>query len=164
MVEDNRGRFVKTFHFEVFRQFGLDTNFMEEYYSISCRRVLRGLHFQVPPFDHCKLVYCVEGEVLEGIVDLRRGSPTFGKHFMVQLKASRANMLFMPSGIAHGFYVTSSRAIMMYKVTTVYSAEHDTGILWNSVNIPWPDVMPILSDRDQRFQPFSEFPNPFVFR
>ena len=164
VIADNRGRFVKTFHFEVFRQFGLSTNFMEEFYSISRQRVLRGLHFQIPPFDLCKLVYCVEGEVLDAIVDLRKGSPTFGQYALFKLKASQANMLFIPLGLAHGFYVTSPRAIVMYKVTTIYSAEHDTGILWNSVNIPWPDVAPILSNRDQQFQPFSEFHSPFVFR
>jgi len=164
VMADLRGRFVKTFHCKVFQQFGLSTDFMEEYYSVSCRHVLRGLHFQIPPFDQCKLVYCVEGEVLDAIVDLRKGSPTFGQHALFQLKASQANMLFMASGIAHGFYVTSSQAIMMYKVTTVYSANHDLGILWNSANIPWPDVAPVLSSRDQQFPSFTEFHSPFVFQ
>jgi len=163
VMEDLRGRFVKTFHFETFQQLGLSTNFTEEFYSVSNRRVLRGLHFQTPPFDQCKLVYCVEGEVLDAVVDLRKGLPTFGQHALFQLKASQANMLFIPTGLAHGFYVTSPRAIMMYKVTAAYSAEHDAGILWNSVNIPWPDVAPILSNRDQQFQPFSKFHSPFVF-
>ena len=164
VIKDARGRFVKTFHIEVFRQFGLNTNFMEEFYSISHQRVLRGLHFQVPPFDQCKFVYCLEGEVLDAIVDLRVGSPTFGQHAMFTLTASQANMLFIPLGVAHSFYVTSPQAIMMYKVTTVYSEAHDAGILWNSANIPWPDISPILSRRDQQFQPFSEFHSPFTFR
>ena len=161
---DRRGRLVKIFDIEKFHKLGLCTSFSEEYYSVSCRRVLRGLHFQTPPFDCGKLVCCIEGEILDAIVDLRKGSPSFGQHALIQLEASQGNMLFVASGIAHGFYVTSLQATVLCKGTAVYSANHDKGILWNSVNIPWPDTAPILSDRDLQAPPFSEFQSPFVFR
>lgn len=164
VIHDSRGHFVKTFQRDVFQQFGISIDFAEEFYTVSTQRILRGLHFQTPPFELSKLVYCVEGEILDAIVDLRLGSPTFGQHALFRLTSRQANMLFIRPGIAHGYYVTSPRAIVMYKVTANYSPEHDTGILWNSVPISWPDKTPVLSKRDQGFLPFSAFDTPFVFK
>ena len=163
LIKDERGYFVKTFHEEVFRQNGLVTHFAEEYYSYSTKNVLRGLHFQVPPMAHTKIVYCLSGKVLDVIVDLRRGSPTYGKHVTIDLDAEKANMVYIPQGLAHGFYVTGSHAILQYKVTTVYSPENDSGILWSSVGIDWPDSHPIVSKRDQSFLPFEAFDSPFRY-
>lgn len=163
ILRDLRGVFVKTFHDEVFKEQGLTTDWREEYYSISRRGVLRGLHFQIPPHDHEKLVYCTAGTVFDAVVDLRNGSPSFGRHHVMELSAERGNMLYIPRGLAHGFYVTSDSATMMYKVSTVYAPEFDTGILWNSSEIPWPEEKPELSARDAEFPALENFSSPFIF-
>lgn len=160
---DSRGSFVKTFHEDIFQQHGLNTHFAEEYYSHSGQNVLRGLHFQLPPQDHVKLVYCTAGEVLDAVVDLRVGSPTYGQFATFSLSAENAIALYIPKGLAHGFYAVSQQATMLYRVSTVYSPEHDAGICWNSVGIPWPSVDPMLSKRDQTFPAFSNFASPFVY-
>ena len=163
IFKDRRGSFVKTFHQEIFSDHQLETNFAEEYYSLSNRNVLRGLHFQLPPHEHTKIVYCVRGEVMDVVVDLRVGSPTYKKFEIFDLNAEKANLIYIPPGLAHGFYVTSETAIIMYKVSTVYAPEHDTGILWNSVGIPWSDDNPIVSQRDSEFKTISEFESPFIY-
>ncbi|KAF0196333.1 MAG: dTDP-4-dehydrorhamnose 3 5-epimerase [Bacillota bacterium] len=160
---DKRGVFVKTFYEDFFAKNGLKTSFAEEYYSCSWRGVLRGLHFQAPPHDHTKLVFCVLGEVLDAVVDLRVGSPTYGKFETFRLSAQKANMIYVPQGLAHGFYVLSESAILMYKVTTIHSPEHDTGILWSSAGIPWPCLNPIMSARDSMFPPLASFVSPFKY-
>jgi len=164
VLKDERGLFVKTFHQNFFAENGLETHFAEEYYSYSRNDVLRGLHFQLPPYDHTKLVYCVSGEVMDAVVDLRMGSPTYGKFKVVTMRSEKANMIYIPPGLAHGFYVKSSNAILMYKVTTVYSPNHDAGILWNSAEIPWPINTPIISKRDSEFVTFANFKSPFYFQ
>lgn len=163
ILRDERGSFVKTFHKDIFEKNELKTNFAEEYYTLSHKGVLRGLHFQTPPQDHFKLVYCVHGEVLDAVVDLRKGSPTYALHETFQLSARKANMIYIPPGLAHGFYVVSETAIVAYKVTTVYSPEHDTGLLWNSANIKWSDDNPILSERDRKFIRLEDYKSPFVY-
>lgn len=160
---DGRGSFVKTFHLGAYEEMNLNTTWAEEYYSVSRRRVLRGLHFQIPPYDHIKIVYCVVGNVFDVILDMRLGSPTFGKHQMFDVNAKKANMLYIPSGIAHGFVTLSESATMIYKVTTVYAPEHDTGILWSSAGIEWPEFDPIVSRRDAALPSLSDFESPFVF-
>lgn len=159
---DERGSFVKTFHFDTFIKHGLNTEWKEEYYSVSKQGVLRGLHFQLPPHDHEKLVYCTAGCVFDVAVDLRVGSPSYGEHFQLELNAEKANMLYIPRGFAHGFCVKSESATMMYKVSSVYAPEHDGGILWSSVGIKWPEDKPVLSLRDSQFQDFSTFKSPFA--
>lgn len=161
---DERGIFVKTFHQEVFAAHGLVSEFAEEYYSVSRRGVLRGLHFQVPPRDHTKVVYCVAGEVFDAVVDLRIGSPAYGRFETFKLSAERANMIYIPPGLAHGFYVLSQTATIIYNVSTVYSPEHDTGIRWDTVGIPWPDSSPVISGKDGGLSSFSDFVSPFVYQ
>ena len=163
-TEDERGCFVKTFHRNDFESLGLETEWREEYYSVSRKGVLRGLHFQLPPHDHVKLVYCTSGEVLDAVVDLRVGSPMYGRHVLFQLNAPQANMIYIPRGCAHGFYTVSDTATMMYKVSTVYAPEADGGVLWNSLGIPWPDRNPVISKRDTEFAPFAEFKSLFQFQ
>lgn len=162
IFEDARGRFVKTFHEQEFASRGLETKFEEEYYSISHKSVIRGLHFQLPPMDHVKMVYCVEGEVLDAVVDLRIDSPTYGEFELFELSAAKANSIYIPKGLAHGFCVKSELAVLMYKVSTIYSPESDAGIHWNSVGIPWCTDTPILSDRDLSLPIFNEFISPFL--
>ena len=164
IFEDERGSFVKTFYEDVFQSHNLETHFPEEYYSVSVKNVLRGLHFQLPPQEHTKMVYCVEGEVLDVVVDLRLNSPTHGQFTTFDVSAKKANIIYIPPGLAHGFYVKSDRAIMMYKVSTVYSPNEDTGILWNSLPIPWGSDNPIISQRDQSFISFDDFKSPFLYQ
>ena len=160
---DSRGRFVKVFHDEFFGQRGLKTSFPEQYYSRSHRGVLRGLHFQAPPFAHAKLVYCVEGTVLDAVVDLRVGSPSYGQHFTIELSAERCNQLFVPEGLAHGIYALTELATIVNSTSRVYAPEADGGIAWDSCGIGWPDAAPILSERDRVLPPLSSFVSPFRF-
>ncbi|WP_081825585.1 dTDP-4-dehydrorhamnose 3,5-epimerase family protein [Bacillus sp. UNC41MFS5] len=160
---DNRGSFIKTFHQQEFAQNGLETNFVESYYSISNQRVLRGLHFQVPPWDNIKLIYCLQGKVMDVVVDLRTGSPTYGKYEIFQLDSEKPGIIYIPSGVAHGFYVETGPAIMVYMSTRVHSPQHDAGIHWKSLTIPWSDPNPIISKRDQQLPLFDHFSSPFRF-
>lgn len=161
VLEDNRGRFVKVFHEDIFIKHGLETTFREEYYSYSHKNVLRGLHFQTPPHDHVKIVYCAFGEVFDAVLDLRLESPTFGMTATYSLSAARGNFLYIPKGLAHGFCCKSELSIMVYKVSTTYVPHSDSGVLWSSVGIAWPCSTPIISDRDKSFLPFDQFNSPF---
>lgn len=163
VIKDERGTFIKTFHQDIFSKHGLTTDFAEEYYSYSKKGVLRGFHFQLPPHDHVKIVYCVSGTIMDAIIDLRKGSPAYGQHAVFELSGEKANALYLEKGIAHAFYVVSDFAIVMYKVTTVYAPAHDAGILWDSAGVPWPDDMPVLSGRDKSFPPLSQFESPFIY-
>jgi dTDP-4-dehydrorhamnose 3,5-epimerase len=163
VFKDHRGLFVKTFHTELFAARGLNTAYTEEFYSLSYQGVLRGLHFQLPPKDLIKLVYAASGAAFDVLVDLRVGSPAYGRHVVCELSAEKANMVYVPSGVAHGFYARSAQVLMMYKVSAVYSTEHDTGILWNSLDIPWPDQKPVISERDAVFARFENFVSPFRY-
>lgn len=163
VLRDERGAFVKTFHHKVFSGHGLTTDWREEYYSTSHHGVLRGLHFQLPPHDHDKMVYCLTGRVLDAVVDLRKGSPTYGRYALLELDAENANMLYIPRGLAHGFYVLSDSATMLYKVSSVHAPEHEAGILWSSVGIPWATGSPCLSQRDTLLPTFERFSSPFQY-
>lgn len=158
--KDRRGAFVKIFHAPEFRKLGLGTEFNESYYSVSKKGVLRGLHFQAPPHAHAKLVCCPEGEVLDAVLDLRRGSKTFGRHITLKLSASKGNLLYIPEGCAHGFYAQKS-SLMLYFTSTVHAPAHDKGLRWDSAGIKWPCKRPILSPRDAAFPAFADFSSPF---
>lgn len=162
-ISDNRGCFVKTFHTAQFESLGLRTDWAEQYYSVSRPGVVRGLHFQLPPHEHAKLVYCIVGRVHDVAVDLRKGSPTFGEHISLELSAERANMLYLPAGLAHGFSTFDEPATMVYNVTSVYQSESDAGIHWDSAGIGWPHKHPNISERDQGFEKLSTFETPFAF-
>ena len=161
VFEDERGRLVKTFHEDTFIGLGLDTDFKEEYYSVSKKGVLRGLHFQLPPNDHVKCVTCISGRIFDVVVDLRKESPTYKKHFSIELDSEKGNMLYIPKGLAHGFYVMSEKAIFLNRTTIVYKPESDTGIRWNSCGVKWPNPDPVLSDKDNQMIEFDNFNSPF---
>jgi dTDP-4-dehydrorhamnose 3,5-epimerase len=163
ILRDERGSFVKVFHEDIFHQHGLAVEYAEEYYSVSHGNVLRGLHFQTPPKEHAKLVYCVQGAVLDAALDLRRGSPSYGRHLTLELSAANGHMLYLPVGLAHGFYTLSEQATMVYKVGSTYSPQHDAGVLWNSAGIAWPTDQPLLSPRDRQFAALADFDSPFHF-
>lgn len=162
--KDVRGNFVKTFQKEVFASHGLVTEFAEEYYSVSHKGVLRGMHFQTPPHEHFKLVYCLAGKVMDAIIDLRVGSPSYRQSATFELSAELGNMLYIAPGMAHGFCALTDEAIMQYKVTTVYAPEHDGGIRWDSAGVIWPSSAPIISDRDRGFPALDDFDSPFYFK
>lgn len=163
VFDDERGRFVKVFHTQAFAAKCLETNFTEEYYSVSNKNVVRGMHFQLPPKDHVKVVYCVQGAVLDVVTDLRVGSPTYGRSSVIELNSAKANSIYIPKGMAHGFCSLCDHSIMVYKVSSVYSPAQDVGILWNSVGVTWPTTQVILSARDQTFTPFDKFVSPFRY-
>ncbi len=159
--KDARGRFLKVLHAPEFKKLGLETRFTEEYYSVSRKGVLRGLHFQEPPAALTKLVFCAEGEVFDAVLDLRRKSKTYGKAFTARLSAEKGNMLYVPKGCAHGFYTLSKKAVMFYKTSAVYSPEHDKGVRWDSAGIRWPAGKKLLSPRDKGFAALASFVTPF---
>lgn len=161
--EDNRGLFIKTFISDKFKEIGVDFSLVEEFYTISKKNVLRGLHFQIPPFEHYKIVYCPHGCIWDVVVDLRKDSPTFKKNFSVTLNAQDCNVLIIPPGLAHGFVSLADESLIVYKVSSPYSAEHDKGILWNSCGINWPVSKPIISNRDMDFLSLEKFETPFLF-
>jgi dTDP-4-dehydrorhamnose 3,5-epimerase len=121
------------------------------------------MHFQAPPSDHVKLVYCVHGEVMDVVLDLRKGSPTYGQAESIRLSAERGNYLYIPKGIAHGFCATSDVATLVYKVSTVHDPLNDTGVLWNSFGFSWPTPEPVISARDYSFKTLSAFDSPFFY-
>jgi dTDP-4-dehydrorhamnose 3,5-epimerase len=155
--KDARGAFVKHFQETLFRKLGLETGFKEEFYSHSRKGVLRGLHFQTAPFAQEKAVYCLQGKVMDVIVDLRPESSTYGRHAVVELDAELANGVYIPRGMAHGFLTLSEQATLLYKVSEEYAPAHDTGILWSSCGISWPLADPILSDRDRAFPTLADY-------
>jgi dTDP-4-dehydrorhamnose 3,5-epimerase len=160
-AQDERGTFVKTFHAKKFSALGLPIDWREEYYSSSRKGVIRGMHFQTPPHEHEKLVYCMQGQVLDVVMDMRKASPTYGKHFSVKLDAARGHGLMIPKGMAHGFLALTEDVLMAYKVTTVYAPENDAGIRWDSFGFDWGVDQPIVSSRDCAHPKFSEFNSPF---
>ncbi len=159
-LEDHRGAFIKTFHADAFSKLGLPVDWKEEFYSTSRKDVLRGMHFQLPPHDHDKLVYCIRGRVLDVLLDLRRGGD-FGKTASVELSAGNRRLLFIPKGIAHGFLALEDDCVMVYKTTTVHAPTHDAGVHWRSFGFDWPIRDPIISVRDEGFPQFNEFASPF---
>ena len=159
--EDNRGYFIKTYDYQTFSEIGITEHFVEEFFTISKKGVFRGMHFQLPPHDHSKIVYCTSGEVIDFIVDLRKDSITYGKTIELKLSADKYNMVYIPKGFAHGFYAISNVATMVYKVSSLHSPEHDTGILWSSLSIPLPKENLIISNRDKSFISISDFVTPF---
>jgi len=163
LFKDDRGVFVKTFHAEEFRSLGLCADWKEQYYSTSNQGVLRGLHFQLPPHDHAKLVYCVAGSVEDVALDLRVGSPTYGKAIILELSAAKGNMIYLPKGLAHGFCTPNEPATLVYNVGSVYDPAADAGIRWDSVDVNWLVQKPLLSDRDRTFPAFDEFKSPFRY-
>lgn len=160
-LQDHRGRFVKPYHQDEFKELGLDLTIREEYYSVSNKRVLRGLHFQLPPVATKKLVTCLDGTIIDAVVDLRKNSPTFRKYFTIELSAEKGNQLYIPEGLAHGFCTLSEEATVLYMCSTVYSPEHDTGIRWDSAGIPWPVTDPIVSEKDRHLISLEQFNTPF---
>jgi len=149
--EDGRGFFMETYKMPDFGAAGIKVDFVQENHSRSSKGVLRGLHYQNPPFAQGKLVRAVRGKIFDVAVDIRRGSPTWTKWVSIILSEENKNILYVPAGLAHGFCVLSEVAEVIYKTTGVYSAESEAGIIWNdkNLNIKWPINEPILSEKDR---------------
>ena len=159
--KDNRGEFTKLFHSDAFRELGLEDNFKEEYFSISSKGVLRGLHFQEPPHDHIKCISCISGSIFDVVVDLRTDSPTYKNHLTFELDSRNPQIVYIPSGLAHGFYVYEDNTIFLNKTNTVFNSECDTGIKWDSCGISWPNPTPILSEKDKNLVDLKNYKSPF---
>lgn len=160
---DARGWFLKTAHAPAFEAMGLRTDWREDFVSASGMGVLRGMHFQTPPADHAKLVACLRGAVLDVLVDLRRGSPTFGRHVALELRGGTGELVYMPAGIAHGFLSLEDDSLMYYKVTHEHAPARDGGIAWDSFGFDWPMDAPVVSDRDRGHPALAAFDTPFAF-
>ncbi len=159
---DQRGSFVKTFHDGRFCELGLNSIWRELFWSSSAKGVVRGLHFQAPPSDHAKLVACVAGAIWDVAVDLRRTSPTYGRHVARELTAGNGVHLYIPRGLAHGFLALSEGAVVSYAVETGHDPAADRGVRWDSCAIPWPLVgPPIVSVRDAGFPALADLASPF---
>ncbi|MDY7394103.1 dTDP-4-dehydrorhamnose 3,5-epimerase [Aureibaculum sp. 2210JD6-5] len=161
VFEDTRGRLIKTFHEDTFKSLELETDFAEEYYSTSGKNVLRGLHFQEPPYDHVKLVTCLSGKIFDVVVDLRKDSPTYKKKFSIILDSDIGNMLYVPRGMAHGFYVLGEGALFLNRTTTIYNGDSEGGIKWDSCGIEWPTKNPIVSNKDRQLITLDNYKSPF---
>ena len=160
---DDRGIFVKTTQRSLFEAHGLEADFKECFYSTSYKDVLRGMHFQLPDSDHAKLVYCTAGAIYDMTLDLRVGSPTYGQHEIYELSTNASNAVYLPPGIAHGFFVREAPAVMVYHVTSEHNPTLDAGIRWDSFGAAWPVEEPVVSERDNGFTSFAEFNSPFRY-
>ena len=156
---DERGFFLERYKEQEFSDNGIKVKFVQDNHSRSTKGVLRGLHLQLPPHPHDKLVWVTSGEIFDVAVDLRVGSPTYGQHEAVVLSAANKKMFFMPAGFAHGFQALSETADVLYKISDYYFPELDRGILWNdpALGIKWPLANPIISDKDQKHPLLKDF-------
>jgi len=159
--EDARGGFVKTFARGAFEAAGVDFDFREEFYSFSRKDVVRGMHFQLPPHDHVKLVYCPAGAVLDVLVDLRRG-PGQGRVASVVLSGDDPAVLVIPRGVGHGFKALRDDSLMVYKTSTEHAPSHDAGVRWDSIGFDWGVEAPIVSARDAAHPSLADFASPFA--
>ena len=161
VFRDARGYFVETYNEQRYREAGIDARFVQDNQSCSSYGVVRGLHFQKPPYSQAKLVCCTVGRVLDVAVDLRPDSPTYGQWYGVELSEENKRQFFIPRGFAHGFSVLSENAIFTYKCDNLYHPEADGGILLNdpTLAIDWriPEVQRIISDKDKKHPTFDEY-------
>ena len=166
---DPRGFFSEIFREDVLRTHGIADSFVQENHSLSRERgVVRGLHFQIPPMAQAKLVRVGSGAIFDVVVDIRWGSPTYGRHVAVILSAAAGNQLFVPEGFAHGFCTIEPNTEIYYKVNRYYSPEHDFGVAWNdpALAIPWPiaEGEALLSNKDRRQPLLTALPRHFRYR
>jgi len=160
-IRDERGSFVKVFSGELFGQKQAVRKFEEIFFSVSKKDVLRGFHFQTPPFALEKLVWVAQGEILDVVLDLRKDSPTFGQTYSTVLDASSSTALYMPEGTAHAFLCLSSECYVVYATSRVFSPDHDKGVRWDSVGFDWPIERPILSAKDKELPSLRQWESPF---
>lgn len=165
VFKDERGFFLENYKYSEFSDFGIKDKFVQDNHSKSVKGVLRGLHFQKFPKAQAKLVRCISGEIFDVAVDIRKGSPTFGKWVGETLSEENKKMLYIPIGFAHAFCVLSNEAEINYKSSDEYSPENEGAIAWNdpTINIEWPIKNPIVSEKDSKNDLLDEVENNFVY-
>ncbi|MEP2773891.1 MAG: dTDP-4-dehydrorhamnose 3,5-epimerase [Fulvivirga sp.] len=165
VFEDHRGYFMESYNYNLLREHGIDYQFVQDNQSKSSYGVLRGLHFQNPPHAQTKLIRAVSGTILDAVVDIRKSSPTYGKHFSIELSAENKKQLLVPKGFAHGFSVLSETAEILYKCDAFYNKASEDGLRFddNALNIDWkvPQDEIILSDKDKSYESFEKFESLF---
>ncbi|MEW6586873.1 MAG: dTDP-4-dehydrorhamnose 3,5-epimerase [Nitrospirota bacterium] len=163
---DSRGFFMETYRYSDFARMGITESFVQDNHSRSSRNVLRGLHFQRNPNAQGKLVQCVTGNIFDVAVDIRKGSPSFGRWAGAELSGDDRKMLYVPPGFAHGFLVLSESADVIYKCTKEYAPHDDRGIIWNDpdIAVAWPVKNPIVSEKDGRLPLLKDVDNNFEYR
>ena len=162
---DDRGFFMETYKYSDFASAGIKESFVQDNYSRSLTGILRGLHYQKNPNAQGKLVQCITGRIFDAAVDIRKGSPNFGKWVAAELSGDNKLMLYVPAGFAHGFLVLSETADVMYKCTKEYSPADDRGIIWNDpdIGIEWPLKEPLLSGKDREHPLLKDADNNFEY-
>jgi len=163
IYNDERGYFFESYNPETFRKIGVEDIFLQDNQSLSNKNVIRGLHFQVPPFAQAKLVRVVKGAVLDVAVDIRKKSATYGQHFTVILSEENKLLLYIPVGFAHGFASLADNTIFVYKCSNVYHKESEKCLLYNDIglNINWNIDRPLVSGKDLQAPIFKNFISPF---
>ncbi|WDF79145.1 dTDP-4-dehydrorhamnose 3,5-epimerase family protein [Mucilaginibacter sp. KACC 22773] len=151
LFKDNRGAFTKIFNEDFFVENALTTDFKENYFSVSHKNVIRGMHFQTPPAEHTKVVYVNQGRILDVVLDIRTGSPTFGKFYQTEISSEAPKLVYIPVGCAHGFLSLEDNTIVSYLQTSVYNQTCDKGIKWDTFGMDWGVTSPIISQRDNLF-------------
>lgn len=162
---DDRGYFFESYSKQRYNDFGIPEEFVQDNYSKSKKGTVRGLHYQIGDKAQGKLCQVIDGEVLDVAVDIRVGSPTFGKYFSVILNSKKNTQLWIPTGFAHGFSVLSDEAIFSYKCTNYYSKEQERSILFNDndLNINWKVENPIVSEKDLKAKKFKDIEKDFIY-
>ena len=162
---DERGFFMETYKASEFKKNGIEYEFVQDNHSKSQKGVLRGLHYQLKPMEQGKLVRCIRGRIWDVAVDIRKGSPWYGKWVAVELSEENKLMLWVPSGFAHGFVALEDDTEVVYKVTKEYSPELDRGIIWNDtdIGVKWPIENPMLSEKDKNLPGLKEAENNFTY-
>jgi dTDP-4-dehydrorhamnose 3,5-epimerase len=160
---DARGYFFESYNEEDFKKQGINVKFIQDNQSLSNKGVLRGLHFQAPPYDQGKLVRVITGAVLDVAVDIRKNSPTYGEHIGIELTAENKTMFYIPPGFAHGFLTLQDNTIFSYKCTNLYNKSSEGTVLWNDTDlkINWNISNPLLSEKDLIGTKFKDFISPF---
>lgn len=162
IFEDNRGYFLESYNSKKLASV-INANFVQDNESLSQKNVLRGLHFQIPPFAQAKLIRVINGSILDVAVDIRKKSPTYGMHFKHILSGNNKKQLFVPEGFAHGFLCLENNTILNYKCSDYYNPESEKSIMWNDhdLDIDWGIENPILAKKDQLAENFITFDSPF---
>jgi dTDP-4-dehydrorhamnose 3,5-epimerase/CDP-3, 6-dideoxy-D-glycero-D-glycero-4-hexulose-5-epimerase len=163
VMKDSRGSFLKTFNDKIFTSHAINLSIKETYFSVSHKDVIRGMHFQIPPHEHIKIVYVPAGRILDVVLDLRNGSPTYGETYSVEISAKNGKAILIPSGLAHGFKSLADNTITTYMQTSCYAPKHDCGVRYDSFNFEFDCETPIISERDLSFNNFNDFKTPFEF-
>jgi dTDP-4-dehydrorhamnose 3,5-epimerase len=163
VFEDGRGYFFESFTERSFQENGIQVSFVQDNQSLSQKNVVRGLHFQAPPFAQGKLVRVIQGAVLDVVVDIRKNSATYGEHFSIELTEANKTMLWIPEGFAHGFSTLEDNTIFSYKCTNYYNKAAEGCVLWNDIelSIDWKVEQPLLSEKDKLGVVLRDFVSPF---